>query len=631
MIQNQLIDSLSERLEKDVQIFDNLLKLIPTKFYVMDKSEQIGDSKFQHNKRKKAPKQAIKEATKKAKKAKLDPENAKTVMDVQEEKAQQLKDEEEKKRSEEEEGEEGESMEIDSNGFSGLDDGESIATESTATSTQESVQLQPMEKSDIDQLRNRLHERINQLRQKRNAPGANATNPRSRDDILAARNKKKEDRKKAIKAQKEKGSKAPQEELIQIDKKTSNTNNKQRSADSIKMDGDVFFGKLSVGKEQQKKKKGPTDAKTQLKLVEAKKEKLEKLKHDDKSKAQELLEKEEWNKVLSLATGEKLKDDPKLLKKTIKRQEKQKTKSAQEWRKRTDKQKMDEKKAIKKREENIKAKIEEKKLKKKGIKAKPNKKKARPGFEGGKRSKGVKATVHIANQSVPICSLYSQEEVNKSLSFQPFKDWLVAFNKQEESRQNEFDIKSIDIQNIDYFGDKIGFVKFKANVQYKETGKSAPGIVFMAKDQPDKVILTLQPRIPVPHFAFPELPAGMLDGSGNFTGTAAKEIEEETGLVIKEEELVDMTELAYGDQWRGVYTSAGGSDEFLRLFTCIKHMKKSEIDELEGKLTGLRDHGESITLKLVSFEDAWKASPDAKLLSSLALYQALKDKVDKLK
>ena len=81
------------------------------------------------------------------------------------------------------------------------------------------VQLQPMEKSDIDQLRNRLHERINQLRQKRNAPGANATNPRSRDDILAARNKKKEDRKKAIKAQKEKGSKAPQEELIQIDKK----------------------------------------------------------------------------------------------------------------------------------------------------------------------------------------------------------------------------------------------------------------------------------------------------------------------------------------------------------------------------------------------------------------------------
>jgi 8-oxo-dGTP pyrophosphatase MutT (NUDIX family) len=30
----------------------------------------------------------------------------------------------------------------------------------------------------------------------------------------------------------------------------------------------------------------------------------------------------------------------------------------------------------------------------------------------------------------------------------------------------------------------------------------------------------------------PELPAGMLDGSGNFSGTAAKEIEEETGAYL---------------------------------------------------------------------------------------------------
>jgi hypothetical protein len=74
-----------------------------------------------------------------------------------------------------------------------------------------------MEKSDIDQLRNRLNERINQLRQKRNAPGANTANPRSRDDILAARNKKKEDRKKAIKAQKEKGGKVASEELVKFD------------------------------------------------------------------------------------------------------------------------------------------------------------------------------------------------------------------------------------------------------------------------------------------------------------------------------------------------------------------------------------------------------------------------------
>lgn len=76
-----------------------------------------------------------------------------------------------------------------------------------------------MEKSDIEQLRHRLHERINQLRQKRNAPGANSAKPKSRDEILSARNKKKEDRKKAIKAQKEKGNNVPTEELVQVDKK----------------------------------------------------------------------------------------------------------------------------------------------------------------------------------------------------------------------------------------------------------------------------------------------------------------------------------------------------------------------------------------------------------------------------
>jgi ADP-sugar diphosphatase len=73
----------------------------------------------------------------------------------------------------------------------------------------------------------------------------------------------------------------------------------------------------------------------------------------------------------------------------------------------------------------------------------------------------------------------------------------------------------------------------------------------------------------------------------------------------------------------------GFLDEFLRLFVCIKHLEKSEIDQLEGKLTGLRVHGESITLKLVDMENAWQQSPDAKLLSSLALYRYLQSRIEK--
>ncbi|CEP17950.1 hypothetical protein [Parasitella parasitica] len=100
----------------------------------------------------------------------------------------------------------------------------------------------------------------------------------------------------------------------------------------------------------------------------------------------------------------------------------------------------------------------------------------------------------------------------RNSEFQPFKDWLQAFEKQQE---DELDINSINIQNIDYFG----FIEFKADVSFKDTDQKARML---------KILLTLQPLIPIPHFNFPELPAGMLDGSGDFAGGAAKEIEEET-------------------------------------------------------------------------------------------------------
>ncbi|CAO3688952.1 unnamed protein product [Rhizopus stolonifer] len=84
-------------------------------------------------------------------------------MNIQEEKVQQLKEEEEKKK------EVAEWMDVNSNAFSGLNNGEFVVTESTAK-----IPVQSIEKSDIAQLRNRLHDRIDQLRKKRNAPRANA-------------------------------------------------------------------------------------------------------------------------------------------------------------------------------------------------------------------------------------------------------------------------------------------------------------------------------------------------------------------------------------------------------------------------------------------------------------------------
>ncbi|KAI9319620.1 hypothetical protein BX666DRAFT_2024701 [Dichotomocladium elegans] len=246
--------------------------------------------------------------------------------------------------------------------------------------------------------------------------------------------------------------------------------------------------------------------------------------------------------------------------------------------------------------------------------------------------------VRIAQQIVPVVGADPAIR-DKVLAFEPFKEWVHRFDKAQQERDSEMDVRSIEIQSADVFSSgKLGFVKFNADVRFKENGKSAPGITFMRggsvgvltilkssddAKKDDLVLLTVQPRIATACLAFPEIPAGMLDGSGNFTGTAAREIFEETGLKIEEDELIDMTAKAYGDRWQGVYPSAGGCDEFLRLFLCIKKMKSKDIKDLEGKLTGMRDSGENITLKLVPLRDAWKTAPDAKLLSSLALYHAL--------
>lgn len=89
-------------------------------------------------------------------------------------------------------------------------------------------------------------------------------------------------------------------------------------------------------------------------------------------------------------------------------------------------------------------------------------------------------SVNIANQKVRVNGCSSTEEFNQVMSFQPFKDWLAAFDQQQKTRENEMIVETIQIQNIDYFGSKkVGFVKFKTQATFKDSGKNVPGIVFM--------------------------------------------------------------------------------------------------------------------------------------------------------
>jgi hypothetical protein len=151
-------------------------------------------------------------------------------------------------------------------------------------------------------------------------------------------------------------------------------------------------------------------------------------------------------------------------------------------------------------------------------------------------------------------------------------------------------------------------------------------------------ILTIQPRIAVGSFSFAEIPAGMLDDSGTFSGAAAKEIQEETGLSVQEDELIDLTALACSSSTsscnaeekrevlpKAIYPSPGGCDEFMPIFLCHKRVGRRELEEMQGRLTGLRDEGEKITLKIVKASELWREGcRDGKTLAAWALYQGLK-------
>jgi ADP-sugar diphosphatase len=223
-------------------------------------------------------------------------------------------------------------------------------------------------------------------------------------------------------------------------------------------------------------------------------------------------------------------------------------------------------------------------------------------------------------KSVPI-------DVEKAITSPNFENWCKRI-----AADGKFKVKEILLQSLDMFGPKVGFLKFKADVTVDS--KPVPGIVFMrggavailvvlkCKEKRYTVVVR-QPRIPVGKDNLPEIPAGMLDGEGNFAGVAATELKEETGIHIKEKDLINMSKLAWRDQYPGMFPSCGGSDEFNPLFLYRQEMSEEEIQFLQGKFTGVAEEGEMIKLEIIEFDDLWKVSPDSKALCAIYLHDQL--------
>jgi len=178
---------------------------------------------------------------------------------------------------------------------------------------------------------------------------------------------------------------------------------------------------------------------------------------------------------------------------------------------------------------------------------------------------------------------FTAQEIDNAIACKYFQDWLGY-------KEAAIKVTKIHLQNLDMFGPRVGFMKIKVEAKDPQ-GNPLPGIIFMrggsvvilpVLDTPkgQHALCIRQGRVPVGEVATWELPAGMLDGDGNFSGVAAKEMKEETGIEMKAGDLIDMTAKAFGSYkttggkpFRGVYLTPGGSDEFIRVrFRFIRYL-----------------------------------------------------------
>jgi len=228
----------------------------------------------------------------------------------------------------------------------------------------------------------------------------------------------------------------------------------------------------------------------------------------------------------------------------------------------------------------------------------------------------------------------TKEVVAQAIASVPFQQWLRQMESTEKHKRL-MKLQQITLQSVDFFGKRVGFLKFSAHVADADDitrtrsvvvfmrGGSVAILVLLKCKEKVYTVLVCQDTVPTAQVAFPALPAGMLDGNGNFAGVAAKELQEETGIIISDQKLVDLISLTYGNKYLGMYPSVGGSDEFIRLYLYRETVPPHVLTELEGKCTGVAEENEKIVLKLVPLDEAWKHTSDAKALSALCLYDNL--------
>ncbi|OWV12789.1 NUDIX domain-containing protein [Fibrobacter sp. UWH1] len=207
-----------------------------------------------------------------------------------------------------------------------------------------------------------------------------------------------------------------------------------------------------------------------------------------------------------------------------------------------------------------------------------------------------------------------------------YTDWLAASEK-------KFKVTKVHFASVDFLrkGRQPLFIKLEA-AAFLPDGRPVHGIVLVRGNAVGVLIvlrcegkpyllLVRQPRFAISEQDSLEIPAGILDWTGDYRKVALSELEEEAQIKADDSELIDLMDFWYKGKSEGFAASCGLLDERIRLYAIEREVTPEQLKAMDGKDQQYTEEIEWIRTEVLPYEEAAHQFIDGKNFIAMFLYE----------
>lgn len=207
-----------------------------------------------------------------------------------------------------------------------------------------------------------------------------------------------------------------------------------------------------------------------------------------------------------------------------------------------------------------------------------------------------------------------------------YTDWLAASEK-------KFKVTKVHFASVDFLrkGRQPLFIKLEATA-FLPDGRPVHGIVLVRGNAVGVLIvlrcegkpyllLVRQPRFAISEQDSLEIPAGILDWTGDYRKVALSELEEEAQIKADDSELIDLMDFWYKGKSEGFAASCGLLDERIRLYAIEREVTPEQLKAMDGKDQQYTEEIEWIRTEVLPYEEAAHQFIDGKNFIAMFLYE----------